>query len=122
LFFRFKIHPLYKIRKAVQLLIKYRPRNQSKKKRVKDQAMCNQNISSIIKQLLIDTLSLDLAVEDMENDLLLLGNIPEFDSMAIVSIITAIEEEFNFMADDDDLSAEVFESVASLICFVEERI
>jgi len=83
--------------------------------------MSNKDISNSIKQLLIDTLSLDLAVADMEDELLLLGNIPEFDSMAIVSIITAIEEDFHFQADDDDLSAEVFESVASLIQFVESR-
>jgi acyl carrier protein len=84
--------------------------------------MKNQNVSAIIKQLLIDTLSLSTSVEQMEDDLLLLGNIPEFDSMAIVSIITALEEEFAFVADDDDLSAEVFESVASIVQFVEERI
>jgi acyl carrier protein len=83
--------------------------------------MKNQNVPAIIKQLLIDTLSLDSSIEEMDDDLLLLGNIPEFDSMAIVSIITAIEEEFGFMADDDDLSAEVFESVASIVSFVEQR-
>ena len=83
--------------------------------------MSSQNISSTVKQLLIDTLSLDLTIEEMEDDLLLLGNIPEFDSMAIVSIITAIEEEYQFMADDDDLSAEVFESVESLVAFVTAR-
>ena len=84
--------------------------------------MKNQNVSAIIKQLLIDTLSLSTSVEQIEDDLLLLGNIPEFDSMAIVSIITALEEEFAFVADDDDLTAEVFESVASIVQFVEERI
>lgn len=74
-----------------------------------------------IKQLLIDTLSLDVTVEEFASDTLLLGNIPEFDSMAIVSVLTAIEEEFGFMAEDDDLSAEVFESVDSLVEFVRAR-
>ena len=83
--------------------------------------MSTQNAASIIKQLLIDTLSLDMTIEQMSDDLLLLGNIPEFDSMAIVSIITAIEEEFDFIVDDDDLSAEVFESIDSLIDFVEGK-
>jgi acyl carrier protein len=81
-----------------------------------------QNISASIKQLLIDTLSLDLCVADIDDDMLLLGNIPEFDSMAIVSIITALEESFDFVAEDDDLSAEVFESVQSLIDFVQQKI
>lgn len=83
--------------------------------------MSNIDISNRIKQLLIETLSLDLRIEDMDDGLLLLGNIPEFDSMAIVSIITALEEEYQFMADDDDLSAEVFESVESLVAFVAAR-
>ena len=84
--------------------------------------MSNKDIPRSIKQLLIETLSLDLTTEEMDDDLLLLGNIPEFDSMAIVSIITAIEEEYQFQVDDDDLTAEVFESIASLVAFVKERV
>ena len=30
------------------------------------------------------------------------GDLPEFDSMAIVSIITEIEENFGFVAEDDE--------------------
>lgn len=84
--------------------------------------MSQQTAKSTVKQLLIETLSLDIEVEQLADDTLLLGNIPEFDSMAIVSVITAIEEAFGFMAEDDDLSAEVFESVESLVAFVEARI
>ncbi len=84
--------------------------------------MTQKNVPNIIKQLLIDTLSLDLQVDELHENTLLLGNIPEFDSMAIVSVITAIEEEFDFVADDDDLSAEVFETVGSLINFVESKL
>lgn len=84
--------------------------------------MNKKNVATTIKQLLIETLSLDIDVESLSEETLLLGDIPEFDSMAIVSVITAIEETFGFMADDDDLSAEVFESVGSLIAFVESHI
>lgn len=80
--------------------------------------MSKKDISLSIKQLLIDILSLDLSVEDISDDMLLLGNIPEFDSMAIVSVLTAIEEEFDVTIEDDDLSAEVFESIESLAGFV----
>lgn len=84
--------------------------------------MTRHEIANSIKQLLIDTLSLDIGIDSLSDDTLLLGDIPEFDSMAIVSIITALEETFNFEADDDDLSAEVFESVGSLIQFVESHL
>ncbi|MET1256772.1 acyl carrier protein [Aliikangiella maris] len=80
------------------------------------------DVSNKIKQLLIETLSLDLSIEQLDDDTLLLGNIPEFDSMAIVSILTALEEHFEFTVEDDDLSADVFESIETLINFVEKRV
>lgn len=83
--------------------------------------MTRQDVSNQIKQLLIDTLSLDLKPEEMGEDTLLLGDIPEFDSMAIVSIITELEEGFGFVAEDDELSAEVFESVGTLVDFVVQK-
>lgn len=48
----------------------------------------------------------------------LLGAIPEFDSMAVVSIITALEEEYGLVVDDDEISAEVFQTIGSLTSFV----
>jgi len=44
----------------------------------------------------------------------LFGAIAEFDSMAIVTIIGEIEEQFDVTFDDDDISAEHFSTVASL--------
>lgn len=44
----------------------------------------------------------------------LFGAIAEFDSMVIVTLIGEIEEQFDIVFDDDDISAENFESVASL--------
>jgi len=84
--------------------------------------MTRQDVSNRVKQLLIDGLSLDITPANMPEDMLLLGDLPEFDSMAIVSIITEIEENFGFMAEDDELSAEVFESVATLVDFVHARV
>lgn len=52
----------------------------------------------------------------------LLGAIPEFDSMAVVTIITALEDSFGFAVDDDEIDASVFESVGTLIAFVEGKL
>ncbi len=52
----------------------------------------------------------------------LLGAIPEFDSMAVVSIITALEERFGFVVDDDEIDAAAFETVGSLVEFVEQKL
>ncbi len=44
----------------------------------------------------------------------LFGSLPELDSLALVELITAVEVRFDFEFDEDDITAEVFETVASL--------
>jgi len=44
----------------------------------------------------------------------LFGAIAEFDSMAIVTLIGEIEEQFDIELDDDDISAENFATISSL--------
>lgn len=74
------------------------------------------NIDKMIV-LLSETLSID--AEQLSADTLLLGNLPEFDSMAIVSILMQIEETFAIEISDDELTGEIFESVNTLTEFVE---
>lgn len=52
----------------------------------------------------------------------LLGAVPELDSMAVVSLITAIEEQFGLSIDDGDIDGSTFETVGSLVDFVAERL
>ena len=52
----------------------------------------------------------------------LLGNLPEFDSMAVITVITSLEERFDITVEDDELNAEVFETVGSLVGFVESKL
>ena len=59
---------------------------------------------------------------DIETETPLLGNIPELDSMAVAMLITSIEEHFDIFIDDDDISAETFETFGSLCDFVEEKL
>ena len=48
----------------------------------------------------------------------LLGAIPELDSMAVVTLITTLEDRFGIVVDDDEISGETFASVKSLEQFV----
>jgi len=84
--------------------------------------MTKTQLTLEIKQLLIDTLSLEITPAEMDDDALLLGDIPEFDSMAIVSVITALEENYGFSLADDELTADVFESIQTVVDFVLEHI
>lgn len=54
-----------------------------------------------------------------ERGTLLLGTIPELDSMAVVGILTAIEEEFGVQIEDDTITAEVFSTFGTLADFVD---
>lgn len=73
--------------------------------------------------ILSQVLQLNYSIVDkMERDTQLIGSIPEFDSMAVVSIITALEEKFGFVVDDDEIDASLFETVGSLVDFVEQKL
>lgn len=52
----------------------------------------------------------------------LLGSIPELDSMAVVSVITSLEERFGFSVEDDELDGSTFATVGSLVQFVEGKL
>ena len=48
----------------------------------------------------------------------LLGAIPELDSMAVVTLITTLEERFDIVVDDDEISGDTFATVGSVTDFV----
>ena len=52
----------------------------------------------------------------------LLGAVPELDSLAVVNVITAIEEHFGITVADDEIGASTFETLASLAKFVEDKL
>ncbi|AMO54708.1 hypothetical protein GZ77_24105 [Endozoicomonas montiporae] len=72
-------------------------------------------INTILKDILeIDTSSFTESTE-------LIGALPEFDSMAVVGVITALEESFGFDIADDDIDATIFETVGSILEYVNKR-
>lgn len=75
-----------------------------------------------IRQLVGDVLRLGERATEMTADTALLGNIPEFDSMAVVSVITALEEQYGLVVEDDDVSAETFETLGALTDFVNSKL
>lgn len=75
-----------------------------------------------VKHILKDVLQLGDKADTLGLDTVLLGGIPEFDSMAVVNVITAIEEQFDIVIEDDDIDAETFETLGSLVRFVEQKL
>ena len=51
----------------------------------------------------------------------LLNELPEFDSQAVVTLLIALEEHLGVSIDDDEVSAEIFESVGTIVDFLEAK-
>jgi acyl carrier protein len=80
-----------------------------------------QNLDEV-RDILSDVLSLGERKSSLNVDSGLLGSIPELDSMAVVNVITALEEHFGIMVDDDEISARTFETLGSLTSFIEQKL
>lgn len=74
-----------------------------------------------VKNILSDVLSLGERKNSLKEDSILLGSLPELDSMAVVNVITALEDHFGITVDDDEISASTFETLGSLTRFVEQK-
>ncbi|MCS6944593.1 MAG: acyl carrier protein [Sutterellaceae bacterium] len=75
-----------------------------------------------VKQVLSSVLNLGDRVAQFEASTPLLGAVPELDSMAVVSLLTALEEKFGFTIEDDEVDSRTFASVGSLVAFVESKL
>lgn len=74
------------------------------------------------REVLRATLQIGERADDLKEDTPLLGNIPELDSMAVAMLVTSLEEHFDIFVDDDEISAETFETFGSLCAFVAEKV
>jgi acyl carrier protein len=75
-----------------------------------------------LKAILRSALQLGARADALTPSSRLLGAIPEFDSMAVVSVLTMIEDEFGVTIADDEISAETFETLGSLTAFVDGKV
>ena len=75
-----------------------------------------------IREILRDTLQLGERADQLTASSPLLGVVPEFDSMAVVTVLTMVEEQFGIEIEDDEVTADVFQTVGSLADFVSERV
>ena len=73
-----------------------------------------------------DSIGLSLQIQDKAREFTeqtrLLGDLPELDSMAVLTVITGLEEHFGIVIEDDEISAESFESVGNLVSLVRDKL
>ena len=80
------------------------------------------DITQEVLRVLDEVLSLNGRSASFSRDTHLLGAIPELDSMAVVTLITTLEEQFGLVVDDDDIDGSTFETVGSLADFVSGKL
>lgn len=79
------------------------------------------NIELEVQKTLRSVLNLDTTTA-MAADTPLLGSIAELDSMAVVAILTTLEERFGIVVDDDEVDGRTFATVGSLTQFVQSKL
>jgi acyl carrier protein len=80
------------------------------------------NTEQKVKQVLSTVLNLGDRVARFDATTPLLGAVPELDSMAVVSVLTALEDKFGFTIDDDEIDGRTFASMGNLVAFVEGKL
>ncbi len=75
-----------------------------------------------VRTILGEALGIGNGAARLEASTVLLGGVPEFDSMAVVTVITGLEEHFGIEVHDDELDASTFETVGTLADFVEAKL
>lgn len=80
------------------------------------------NTEEEVLSILDETLSLKGRSAEFSASTPLLGAIPELDSMAVVALITSLEDRFGFTVEDDEIEGSTFATVGSLVDFVQAKL
>ena len=79
------------------------------------------DIRSEVLAILDEVLSLKGRARAFARDTPLLGALPELDSMAVVALVSALEERFGFVVYDDEIDGAVFATLGTLADFVASK-
>lgn len=80
------------------------------------------NTRHILRELLRQELSLGARADGLADGTPLLGALPELDSMAVLAVITAMEERFGLTLDDAEIDGSTFATFGSLLAFIDAHL
>lgn len=76
----------------------------------------------LAKELLKSCLQLGQRADALDYDTLLMGHFPELNSLTVMGIISGIEEQIGCSIDDAEISADIFETVGTLVAFIDRKL
>ena len=80
------------------------------------------NIAQEVLRVVDEVLSLNGRSAAFNRNTPLLGAVPELDSMAVITLITTLEDQFGLVVNDDDIDGATFATVGSLTDFVSGKL
>ena len=79
-------------------------------------------IDETVRALLVDVLGLAKSrVARFDDEAELFGALPEFDSMAVATLLTEMEERLGILIEDDDVEAEDLMTFGRLMSFAKRK-
>ena len=79
------------------------------------------NVEEEVRAVIGSVLQLGNRSANLHSDSRLLGALPELDSMAVVAVVTALEERFGVVFDDDEISADAFQTLGTVVELVQRK-
>ena len=74
-----------------------------------------------VKAVVVETLGVEDRADAIDASTPLFGALPELDSMAVLELVLELEQRFEIEIDGEDVTAEAFETLASLAAFVADK-
>ncbi len=75
-----------------------------------------------IRTILAESLGLPDGGRSLGPETRLFGAMPELDSLAVLDLLSGLETEFGIVIEDDEFGSQIFDSVGSLVDFVDQKL
>lgn len=75
----------------------------------------------VARDILRSNLQLGARADGMDRNTALMGSLPEFNSLTVVGLIADIEEQTGNSVEDDEISADIFETVGTFADFIASK-
>jgi acyl carrier protein len=75
-----------------------------------------------VKAVVVATLDIEDRADDLVPESRLLGSLPELDSLAVVELLTALQDRFGIEIEDDEVISDIFETLGQLTAFIDAKV
>lgn len=75
-----------------------------------------------VKAVVVEVLGIQERADALDVTTPLFGSLPELDSMAVLELIVELERRFGIAVENEDVTADAFETIESLAEFVNTRL